>query len=368
MTKAVLYLTENKLLVQTEKKVLGVLDLSDFIEKGKVKDEAAFTLFLKEKFDILAKKVDQGIIVLGLGLLQQKAFEKDDDVEDGKKEFLKEVDIPEENIQQKVIETPAKTYLLVTDKTYYGIFYHVARDAGIEIPAVLPLSLFSDGEQSELNKDEVKTILEKEQLYEAGNFLDEKDFVSPPSDDAPKKEKIDFSEPVEEVASKDETSDTKLPPYETVTIWNKSRLLLILGFLVVLTVLMGALIYMQQTHQGLTLLSKPTPTPTEAPTPTPTPQEVSKADLTVEVQNGTGTPGQAAKAKGLMEGLEYTKVTTANADSTTHDTTEVVFSSKVSESQQKEIKSLLLKSFKVVTTKVDPSAATDIVITTGTEK
>ena len=113
---------------------------------------------------------------------------------------------------------------------------------------------------------------------------------------------------------------------------------------------------------------QPTPTPTEAPTPTLVPKEVPKASLKVEVQNGTGTPGQAARAKGLMEGLEYSNVTTSNADNTDHKNTEVIFSQKVSDAQQKEIKELLLKSFSVVTTKVDQAATTDILITTGTEK
>jgi hypothetical protein len=115
-------------------------------------------------------------------------------------------------------------------------------------------------------------------------------------------------------------------------------------------------------------LSKPTPTPTEAPTPTPTPREVSKSDLSVEIQNGTGTPGQAATVKGLLEGIEYSNITTGNADNTDHTETEVIFSSRVSSSQQQEVKDILLKSFEAVTTSVDKSASTDIVITTGTQK
>jgi hypothetical protein len=216
-------------------------------------------------------------------------------------------------------------------------------------------------------------VLEKEQLYETGNFLSSPKEVK---EDSLKEEKEEPSEKIdtldnEKTESEEKTesfNDSDSLPYETVSVWNKSRLLLILGFLIVLTALLGGLIYLQQTHQSLITLSKPTPTPTEAPIPTPTPQAVAKSDLSVEVRNGTGTPGQAATVKGLMEGIEYENVTTGNADNTDHTQTEVVFSSKVSADQQKEIKDLLLKSFEAVTTSVENAATKDIVVTTGTEK
>lgn len=362
MTQAVFYLTHTSLVIQTEKKVVASLELAEFVDGDEVKDEAALTLFLKDHLEPLAKKIDQAVVVLGLGLLHQKAVEKDGSIDDARKELQENVSLPKESIQEKVIETQAKSYLLLTNKDYYSVLVKVARDSGIDVLAVLPLSLFSDGEEATLSKDEVKTILSKEELYEAGNFLEINNIQDNESE---KKEKIEFAE---KNTPDEAVEDTSIAPYETITFWNKSRLLLILGFLIVMTGLLGGLIYLQQTHQSILPMAKPTPTPTEAPTPTPTPPAVAKSDLTVEVQNGTGTPGQAAKAKGLMEGLEYTKITTGNADTTDHETTEVVFSSKVSESQQKEIKDLLLKSFNVVTTKVNPSATTDILITTGTEK
>ncbi len=48
--------------------------------------------------------------------------------------------------------------------------------------------------------------------------------------------------------------------------------------------------------------------------------------------------------------------------------TEVVFSSKVSQKQQQEIKDLLLESFTAVTTSIDPAAIIDITVITGTVK
>jgi len=363
MKQAVFYLKQHSLLVQTEKQLIKKIDLSDFVKDSVIEDNEAFLLYLQDQCKSLTKKVESSVIILGSGLLYQKAAEKDDKLDPLRKELLESIPFPEESAQEKIIETPAKNYLLITNKNFYMSLVKSLEEVGIKIIAVLPLSLFSDEAEDALSKDEVKSILEKERLYETGNFLQMND---------EKQEKIEkIDDPDEEMSSGVEAdlgkSDEFLP-YETISRWNTARLLMILGFLVILTIFLGGLIYLQQNHQGLMSLSKPTPTPIVSPTPTPTPQVVAKSELSVEVQNGTGTPGQAATVKGLVEGIGYSKITTANADNTDHEQTEVVFSVRVDDKKQQEIKEVLLKSFSAVTTSVDKSATTDVVITTGTEK
>lgn len=362
MKQAVFYLKQHSLLVHSEKQLIGKIDLSEFVKDSVIEDREAFLLYLKDQLKPLVKKLDSGVIILGSGLLYQKAAEKDEKLDPLRKELLKTVPFPEESAQEKIIETPTKNYLLITNQDFYMALVKALNNVEIETIAVLPLSLFSDDAEDELSKDEVKSVLEKERLYETGNFLGGNE---------------EKPETIEKIADLDEMKDDEISPvdsgtsqlpFETVSTWNTSRLLLVLGFLVVLTVLLGGLIYLQQTHQGLVGFTKPTPTPVATATPTPTPQEVAKSELSVEVQNGTGTPGQAATVKGLMEGIEYSNITTGNADNTDHEQTEVVFSSKVDDKKQQEIKEVLLKSFSAVTTSLDKAATTDIVIVTGTEK
>jgi len=364
MKQAVFYLKQQILLVQTQKQILKKVDLSEFVKDKDVTDYDAFLLYLKDQLKSLSKKVDTGILILGSGLLYQKAAEKGENLDPLRKELLESVSFSKESAQEKIIETPTKDYLLLTDKDFYSSLVKALEDVGITTKAVLPLSLFSDDAEEELSKEEVTSILEKEKLYETGNFLQST------------QEKVQIVEKIEDPI---DITEGKLEedlgkgnggslPFETVSTWNTSRLLLILGFLVVLTFFLGGLIYLQQSHQGLLTLTKPTPTPTIAPLPTPTPQEVSKSDLSVEVKNGTGTPGQAGTVKSLMEEIGYSDITTGNADTTDYEQTEVVFSAKVSEADQKEVKETLLESFSAVTTSVDKSATSDIVITTGTEK
>jgi len=363
MKQVVFYLKQHSLIIQTEKQVLKRIALSSFVKDSTIEDHEAFILYLKDQIKPLAKKIDSSIIILGSGLLFQKAVESNGKLDQSRKELLDLIPFSKEFVQEKIIKTPSKTYLLVTDKSFYGDLVNVLSKEEIDTIAVLPLSLFSDESEDELTKDEIKSILGKEKLYETGNFLEDSEV---------KEESIEKMEEVDNIEDeKDEDNfskeDTSLP-YETVSSWNSSRLLLILGFLVVLTFFLGGLIYLQQTHNGLLSITKPTPTPIQAPSSTPTPVLVAKPDLSVEVQNGTGTPGQAATVKGLMEGLEYTDIETGNADNTDHEQTEVTFSGKVDANKQQEIKDILLKSFSAVTTSVDKSQVKDIVVITGTEK
>jgi len=54
-------------------------------------------------------------------------------------------------------------------------------------------------------------------------------------------------------------------------------------------------------------------TPTEEASPSPTPK-ISRADLKIEILNGTGVPGAAGKAAELLEKLGWQGIKTGNAD------------------------------------------------------
>lgn len=67
------------------------------------------------------------------------------------------------------------------------------------------------------------------------------------------------------------------------------------------------------------------PTPTSAPTPTPTPAPaVSRADVTIQVLNGGGTPGAASKMKKFLEEKGYTVKDVGNTDDYTYTKTKIM--------------------------------------------
>lgn len=69
-------------------------------------------------------------------------------------------------------------------------------------------------------------------------------------------------------------------------------------------------------------LEVPTPTPTLETTPTPVPTPVLvKFDFKIRVENGSGIPGAAGKAQGVLQGLGYTVPDIGNADESDRSTT-----------------------------------------------
>ena len=347
--KAIFYLTASTLTIQTEKTVLKRITLpEDIVGEDKSVNTPALRSYFEEQITSIAKKASPGVVILGSGVLAQVVVPKGEELASFKEELLKNLTFSQEYVVEKTIETKTKTYILIANKALFEAVVDACRSAGIDIGAVLPFSLFSDLDAEEsLTKKDIKAMLKQKELYKVGDFLSEETTEEEKvpekaelSEEETKKEEDEVVSPVDEVSSGE--------AYTKESRWNTARLLVLLGFLIVLTLLMGGLIYFQQ----IRFQSSNTPETSEAVTPTPTevPKEVAKTDLKVSIKNGTGTAGQAGRVKDLLSGIGYSAITTGNAESTDHDKTEIVFSSQVSTKQQQEIKDLLLTTFTAVTT------------------
>jgi len=105
---------------------------------------------------------------------------------------------------------------------------------------------------------------------------------------------------------------------------------------------------------GLNSLETPMPTE-ESSTPTPAPSASSapitdavRTALAIEVQNGTGTPGDAGVAKKELETLGYKKVTTGNAPDESATSTTITYIKDVPANVVAEITMSLEKVFSSV--------------------
>jgi len=105
--------------------------------------------------------------------------------------------------------------------------------------------------------------------------------------------------------------------------------------------------------------TSPSPTPSEVlggfdlePESTPTPKPtIKKAEIKIEVLNGTGVAGEASLLKTRLENLGYEDVEAANADSQKEVATTVTFDRDVDEDVVDEVSSLLEKTYKSVKVK-----------------
>ncbi|MFH1601540.1 MAG: LytR C-terminal domain-containing protein [Candidatus Shapirobacteria bacterium] len=108
-------------------------------------------------------------------------------------------------------------------------------------------------------------------------------------------------------------------------------------FLIIIILLAGSagvvLFSRVMTNKGNTQLAPaPTPAPDiiEEPTPTLEPQ-LDRADLTIQVLNGTGEPGVAGEGKDYLEGLGYEDVAAGNADSYNYKETGIALKEEAQE-------------------------------------
>jgi hypothetical protein len=142
-----------------------------------------------------------------------------------------------------------------------------------------------------------------------------------------------------------------------------------LTFLIGLAVISGISYLMPDQKESLKVVNtddaNETPQPTAEPT-TP-PEEVDLTAYAVEVLNGSGTTGEAAKVKALLETAGFKVGTVGNAD--TSDYTKTVVSAKKSVNQQylHKLMEELKKTYEVntVVESATASQTSDVVVTIG---
>lgn len=322
----------------------------EVIQEDKLK-EAVLGLLVKSDF-----KKPSVVLLIAEDLLFQKTL-----IQEGKtapkeeiEKYFDTIRFDQKKLAKNVYRFENQYQLVATNREFYQTVMSVLESEGWQVEAVLPITLFPGiPENKTLTKDEVVRILGKRKVLEIGNFLGE---------DMPieqKEEQVE-EEPQQVVGHASRLSKRKKGPGK--------------GFFLLLFVI--ALIAGSVTLFALGIVKRPTTQPVnevsmENPptqTPTPTMEPIAKADLSIQVLNGTGTVGQAGQVKAALEDIEYVNVETGNADETDMTETTIVYSDRVSQEQLDEIKRILEKLFASVTTeKASADPEFDIVITTGGE-
>ena len=114
----------------------------------------------------------------------------------------------------------------------------------------------------------------------------------------------------------------------------------------------------------------PTPQPTTAPSsPTPEAKPVDKSEVSIEVLNGTGTPGDAGALSDALEEAGFSEITAGNADEQDATAAVATYSRDLPQSVVDEITAVLEDMYEEVTTrKATLSGDYDASIVTGTKK
>lgn len=139
--------------------------------------------------------------------------------------------------------------------------------------------------------------------------------------------------------------------------------------LVIVIILGGGLFFLSRRRAGQ---PEESPTPTaevlSTPAPTETPEPVDRAEVDIEVLNGTGIAGEAAFLQGKLRDLGYENIDVGNADDQDNETTRVTFSSDLSDVVVEEIKSELEDIYKDVSASTSRSLSLNVQVITGLRK
>lgn len=316
------------------------------LKKDDIVDWEKFEMLIEEFLARNSLKKQRAIMVLAKDILFEKTIPNTDSaIEEAETaKYLKKIPYEEKDIITKKLKDEQNTYLVSTYKDFYQSIKYILEKFGWVIEQVVPVTMFEDFDSDKtFDYAEVNLILSNKDMLKIGDMISDEAIVRP---------------------SRIEQGKNEQPG----GIFSMHNLILLLSIAAVCGGTFFAILYFNiikfpATLPG-TIASTPTPMPTSTPTPTP---EFDKGQLSIQVLNGTGTPGQAGDVKETMNALGYTEVETGNAESSENSTTTVVFSKKVPKSAQEEIVAELEKTFADVSSSQDGSES-DIVITTGEEK
>jgi|SRR6185369_2741312 len=118
------------------------------------------------------------------------------------------------------------------------------------------------------------------------------------------------------------------------------------------------------------IIAKPTPTPTQTPTPTPKQLDLSTYDI--QVLNGSGVTGQAAKVKTDLTSAGFSVTKTGNADTSDYEKTVIEAKKGTDDAYLKELIATLKKSYaidsNIVTLKASETSDVIVIIGSTTAK
>lgn len=142
----------------------------------------------------------------------------------------------------------------------------------------------------------------------------------------------------------------------------------VFGIFIMLAIVGGFLIYREGASKSNQQATIPTPTPiiAQQQSPTPTPVAIDVSKYKIEVLNGSGIEGEAAKVRGLLEEEKFIVSSIGNADAVNYQKTIIQAKKTIPKEFLDKLKGFLDKSYVLDDTKeLDKSEKFDVVIIVG---
>jgi hypothetical protein len=205
--------------------------------------------------------------------------------------------------------------------------------------------------------------------------------IEEPTEDSPGVAEVVEPEPVVDATSAPaltpeisfDQDDSELKPEKTSNPKSNKGLFVALAItLIVGGALTGGILYSRSASTNQDIRSKAAETPeavvTEVvtETPTPTPEEIDLSKYTLQIQNGSGTAGQAGAVDELLQAEGFAEAETANADSYDYEDTEVQLKAGTPKAVYSAIERALNSDYTVVSADtLEENSDFDVVIVVG---
>ena len=366
-SKALLYITHSNLQFYTHHNKTpfvynfqpdSVKDL-EVINLDKLKNQLAE--FIKAN----SLKPKNLIIILSENIYFKKSFSVSGDLKTHEliQNFLDEIPIDSKNSARIDILNKQDKTLIVTNKNLYESILFILVKLNWHAFAVTPYEIFrnlitsvnSQVTANTLTPIQVQTIMSHSDIDDKHNFLKIKELVLPDSEKQQAKPQIKVLLILlilslvlgAIIIFLTASGKLKLPFFNSTNLAQKTKSI--------------------SNEEDLALLTNERILPTELPTTSSasTDTVIDKTLLKIQILNGTGISGQAAKVKDLLIPLEYKDFILGNSPIPPQTNTEVSFTENVTPDIQREIITELEKIFTKVISSAKSQNTYDVVIITG---
>lgn len=333
----------------------------EFIAHLEILDKDKFQESLNNFFKKLNLAGKKAFLILSNEIVYEKVFERSQDLEQKVKTFLSKIPHFKEKIIYKLLDEKDKISIFATNSDLIEGVLEGAHLADFEVEKVIPINYFTDKKDLDsLGKKDLELLSKNKKQVDSLNFLEQKEVVYP---EIKEEEKV-----IEE--GKDQTVEVAKPTSLFFRHFSPFYFILIM---LVIGGALGALAYFRLTFvpkntavESNTLKKVETNIEKKEGSPSAEVEEKDKSDIKIEVLNGTGLPGEAAKARDLLISLGYSDITTGNSDTLDNTKTLLRYSSNVPQELAKGILKELKNNYQEEVIDLEEDLGDfDIQITTG---
>lgn len=346
--RLVIFLKRHELLVQSPTQNETLVYPKNLYAFGELTDSKAWKKLLEDNLSRFGKP-QKYLIVLDECFVYQKTYLSQGKNENQKENFLS--DLPIAPSDTTILDLKSKKILIAGYTKPASILAAVLEQSGFKLDHIVPYSVIF-GSQVPTDPKLFSQVLKKSSQFKS---LD----LNQTKTQGKQKDKSEILTPNKDI--KDSKNNTL-------------KYLILTGVLTSAFFTLVTFIQNQKNLQNQTgtmtsaVQPSPTPTTTPIPTTTPTPVEIDKKDISIIIENGTGTPGEAKKVSTVLTAAGYSKIKAQNSKTPNDAVTLVSFTQNVTQTHRTTI----IESLKTIFTQVSQASAsagqkTEVYILTGSD-